>query len=581
MGALYKLWRFVKPYWLEILFSLLCLGVTVSAELFIPRLSQRAIDQGINQGDLKMVVNTALLMLGVTLLSAVFAMFNAITAVRVSQRFAYHVRQSLFDKIQSFSFGNLDHATTGELLVSLTSDLNQTQFATMMMMRMAIRGPLMIIGSLIMIFRTDPSMGWKIMILMVSIFGIMMFISPHLHKMFMGLQKRLDRLNTIMQENLSGVRVVKSFVRQDYEINRFGGANQDYTKQGIKAHRLMSALFPFIGFIMSLGTVLVLYVGGVQVVEGTLTTGAIVAFISYLGMTMFPLMMLSMLIGMLASAGASAERINRIMDTEIEIQDKPDAIEMPAIKGKVEFRNVSFAYRGSHGDTVLKNVSFEVEPGETVAILGATGSGKTSLVNLIPRLYEVTEGAILIDGIDIRDVTQNSLQKQIGIALQESILFSGTVAENIRYGRPNATDEEVRRAAEIAQADEFIRSFADGYEYYVGQRGANLSGGQKQRVSIARAVCTDPAILILDDSTSAVDVDTETKIQEEMEKVLHGRTSFIIAQRISTVLNADKIIVLDDGKVVSIGNHKELIQNCDIYRDIYDSQLGNGGVNHD
>ncbi|MCD4751727.1 MAG: ABC transporter ATP-binding protein/permease, partial [Anaerolineaceae bacterium] len=284
---------------------------------------------------------------------------------------------------------------------------------------------------------------------------------------------------------------------------------------------------------------------------------------------------------MLASASASAKRILKVLDTEVEVTDKADAKEMLKINGKVEFRNVSFAYRGSHGDPVLKNLNFRAEPGQTIAILGTTGSGKTSLVNLIPRLYDVSEGQVLIDGTDVRDVTQQSLQSQIGVALQETILFSGTVAENIRYGKPGATDEEVRQAAVVAQADEFISGFDEGYDYQIGERGSNLSGGQKQRIAIARAVCMDPAILILDDSTSSVDVDTEARIQEEMATVLAGRTSFIIAQRISTVLTADQIIVLEDGQIRDIGVHKELMEKCEVYRDIYDSQLGDGGVNND
>jgi len=384
-----------------------------------------------------------------------------------------------------------------------------------------------------------------------------------------------------MQENLAGVRVVKSFVRQDYEIERFGGVNQEYAVQNTKSARLMGLLFPLMFFILNLGIVLVIYLGGIQVINGDLSLGGVVAFINYLMMVMFPMLMLAMIIGMLASASASAKRILKVLDTEVEVTDKTDAKEMPKINGKVEFRNVSFAYRGSHGDPVLKNLNFSVEPGQTVAFLGTTGSGKTSLVNLIPRLYDVTEGQVLIDGIDVRDVTQKSLQSQIGVALQETILFSGTVAENIRYGKPTATDEEVRQAAVVAQADKFISELDEGYDYQVGERGSNLSGGQKQRIAIARAVCMDPAILILDDSTSSVDVDTEARIQEEMATVLAGRTSFIIAQRISTVLTADQIIVLEDGQIRDIGVHKELMETCDVYRDIYDSQLGDGGVNND
>ena len=581
MGALIKLSKYLKPYRKQVILAILMLCIVVAFDLLIPQFTQRAIDEGIATENTRVVLNYALLMLGASILSAGFSVINSIASVGASQRFAADLREAIFNKVQAFSFGNLDHHVTGEMLVSLTSDLNMVSMAFMMLMRIATRAPLMMIGALFLIFQTDVSLASRVLILMGVIVAIIIFVAPRLQKIFTTVQEKLDKLNTVLQENLAGMRVVKSFVRQNFEINRFSVANDDYANQNVKAGRLMGGLFPLMFFIMNIGVVIVIYFGGQQVINGDLSLGGIVAFINYLMMVMFPLLMLAMIIGMLASAGASAKRILKILDTEIEVTDKADAKEMPAIKGKVEFKNVSFAYRGSHGDPVLKNLNFRVEPGETVAILGATGSGKTSLINLIPRLYDVTEGQVLIDGIDIREVTQRSLQSQIGVSLQEAILFSGTIAENIRYGRPEASDEQVQAAARVAQAEEFITTFEEGYSYHVGERGSNLSGGQKQRLAIARAVCMDPAILILDDSTSAVDVDTEARIQEEMATVLKGRTSFIIAQRISTVLTADKIIVLEDGEICNIGVHKELMETCDVYRDIYDSQLGNGGVNND
>ena len=581
MGALVKIGKFIKPYWKQVVLAVVMLAIVVAFDLLIPQLTRRAIDKGITVGDMKVVWTSALLMLGASLLSAVFSIINSITSVRASHRFSADVREAVFNKIQSFSFGNLDHQTTGELIVNLTSDLDMIQTAFMMMMRMVTRAPLMMIGALILIFRSNVYLANRVLILMGIVVVVIVFAVPRMQKIFTLVQEKLDKLNTVMQENLAGVRVVKSFVRQDYEIERFGSVNQEYAVQNTKSARLMGLLFPLMFFILNLGIVLVIYLGGIQVINGDLSLGGVVAFINYLMMVMFPMLMLAMIIGMLASASASAKRILKVLDTEVEVTDKTDAKEMPKINGKVEFRNVSFAYRGSHGDPVLKNLNFSVEPGQTIAFLGTTGSGKTSLINLIPRLYDVTEGQVLIDGIDVRDVTQKSLQSQIGVALQETILFSGTVAENIRYGKPTATDEEVRQAAVVAQADKFISKLDEGYDYQVGERGSNLSGGQKQRIAIARAVCMDPAILILDDSTSSVDVDTEARIQEEMATVLAGRTSFIIAQRISTVLTADQIIVLEDGQIRDIGVHKELMETCDVYRDIYDSQLGDGGVNND
>lgn len=580
MSALIRLSRFMKPYWKQVTLSIVMLMLVVAFDLLVPRFSQRAIDEGIAAGSLNVVLTSAGLMLGATVLSALSSIVNSITAVNAAQRFAADLRQNLFEKIQSFTFGNLDEQTTGELLVSLTSDLNMVQMAFMMTMRMATRAPLMLVGAMFLIFRTSAYLGYRILILMGMIVVLIAFLAPVLQKMFSTVQKKLDKLNTVLQENLAGMRVVKAFVRQDYENARFGKANDEYARMNVISTRLIGGLFPLMFFLLNVGVVVVIYFGGLQVIDGSLTTGEIVAFISYLMMAMFPLLMLAMIIGLLAAAGASAKRIMKILDTKVDVVDKDDADQMPKIQGKVEFKDVTFSYTGSHADPVLKNINFSVEPGETVAILGATGSGKTSLINLIPRLYDVTSGEVLVDGVDVRDVTQESLQSQIGIALQEAILFSGTIADNIRYGRPEATDEEVRRAAQVAQAEEFIRTFEEGFEYHVGERGSNLSGGQKQRLAIARAVCMDPAILILDDSTSAVDVDTEARIQEEMAEVLAGRTSFIIAQRISTVLNADKIIILEDGQIVAIGQHKELMMTCDVYKDIYDSQLGNGGVNN-
>ncbi len=588
MGALGKVFKYLKPYWKLVLLSIVMLIIVVAFDLLIPRLTQRAIDEGINAGNLQIVISSALLILGASLLSALFAIINSTASIVASQRFSHDLREALFRKIQQFSFGNLDHLGTGELLVNLTSDMNMVEMAARMLMRIATRAPLMMVGAIFMIFRTSTFLGYRVLIIMGVVVVLIGFLIPRLQKLFTSVQQKLDKLNTVLQENLSGMRVIKSFVRQDYESQRFETANEDFTKLNITTGRLMGGLFPLMFFILNIGIVIVVYSGGNQVIQGTLTLGEMIAFLNYLGMVMFPLLFLAMIIGMLASAGASAKRIWTVLSAAEEVVDRPSAQEMPAIKGQVEFKNVSFSYRAKsengdikHGDPVLKNINFSVKPGETVAILGATGSGKTSLVNLIARLYEVTEGQVLIDGIDVRDVTQESLQSQIGIALQEAILFSGTIGDNIRYGRPQASEEEIQRAARVAQAEDFINSFAEGYEYHVGERGANLSGGQKQRVSIARAVAMDPAILILDDSTSAVDVDTEARIQEEMAEVLKGRTSFIIAQRISTVLGADKIIVLDDGEICSVGNHQELMQRCPVYRDIYTSQLGNGGVNND
>jgi len=396
--------------------------------------------------------------------------------------------------------------------------------------------------------------------------------------LFTRVQEKLEYLNQVMQENLTGIRVVKAFVRRDHENRRFEAANTELYSTQLRVTQLLSVFFPIVMLFMNLGTVAIIYYGGLQVFAGTASVGQIMAFINYIFSTMFPVLMLSMMAGQISAANASATRVMQVLDSEPEVQDRHSALAPNKITGRVVFENVSFSYRDDGGDPVLRDVSFTAEPGETVAILGRTGSGKSSLINLIPRFYDVTSGRVTIDGVDVRDLEMKTLRSRIGISLQDVILFSGTIRENIRYGRPDASEEEVIRAAEAAQAHDFIVGFPEGYDTMVGQRGVNLSGGQKQRIAIARSLLMDPSILIFDDSTSAVDVDTETKIEAALEERLKGTTSFIIAQRISTVLKADKILVLDNGVIAAEGNHSQLMETSPIYREIYDSQLGDGGA---
>jgi ATP-binding cassette subfamily B multidrug efflux pump len=375
---------------------------------------------------------------------------------------------------------------------------------------------------------------------------------------------------------LAGVRVVKAFVRATYEMRRFRRANDELMERTIHSARVVAATMPGVMLAVNLGVVGAIWFGGVQVTVGSMQVGQLIAFINYLMTTLRSLMFVSMLVMRFARAEASAERVQEVLDAEPEVQDRPDAIVELFPQGRVTFEGVSFSYDHDGGDAVLKGIDFVAEPGQTVAILGATGSGKSSLVNLIPRFYDVDEGRVVIDGVDVRDVGQAHLRQHIGMALQESVLFSGTIRDNIRYGRPDASEEEVIAAAKAAQAHDFIVDFPEGYDTIVGQRGVNLSGGQKQRVAIARALLVQPAVLILDDSTSSVDVETEAKIQEALEGLMRDRTSFVIAQRISTVLTADKILVLDDGRIAAEGTHRDLLVSSAIYREIYDSQLGDG-----
>jgi ATP-binding cassette subfamily B protein len=436
----------------------------------------------------------------------------------------------------------------------------------------------MFIGSIGIMYATNPKLA-NIMVALLPLTLILVtifikLVTPY----FTKIQERLEHLNQVMQENLSGIRIVKAFVRMDYENERFEEANTALFETQLRFAQLLSIFFPIIMALMNLGTVAILYFGGLQVYAGVTSVGQIMAFINYLFSTMFPVMMLAMMAGQISAANASAVRLMEVLDSEPEVQNIVDSVKLEKIKGKVEFENVTFSYRDDGGDPVLTEVSFTAEPGENVAILGSTGSGKSSLINLIPRFYDASEGKVTIDGIDIKEIDMNKLRANIGISLQDVILFSGTIADNIRYGSPDATDEEVITVAKAAQAHEFIIGFPDGYDTMVGQRGVNLSGGQKQRIAIARALLIRPKILILDDSTSAVDVETETKIEEALEELMADTTSFIIAQRISTVLNADKILVLNEGNIVAEGNHAQLMDTSPIYKEIYDSQLGDGGT---
>ena len=576
MNDFRRVLRYLSPYKKEAALATVLLTLVVVADLSIPRLVQIIIDEGVARSDMDVVLRTSLFMIGASLLSAAFMIGNTIFSVRASRGFEADLRESIFKKIQTFSFGNLDDFTTGQLLTRLTSDINQIQMIIIMGLRMFTRAPLMFIGSIGIMFVTNPRLAAVMVVLLpITIVLVSVFVRI-VQPLFTKVQERLEYLNQVMQENLMGIRVVKAFVRREYEYERFDEANKELYGSQLRVTQLLSVFFPLVMALLNLGTVAIIYYGGLQVFAGTTSVGQIMAFINYLFSTMFPVLMLSIMAGQISAANVSAKRVIQVLDTEPEVGDRPDAVLFDDMKGEVAFEDVRFSYMDDGGEPVLNGISFTAEPGETVAILGSTGSGKSSLINLIPRFYDVTAGRVTIDGVDVRDFKMNNLRSHIGISLQESILFSGTIRDNVRYGRPDATEEEVIAAAKAAQAHEFITSFPQGYDTMVGQRGVNLSGGQKQRIAIARALLVNPRILILDDSTSSVDVETEARIEEALKELKKERTSFVIAQRISTVLNADKILVLDRGRIAAEGSHSELMETSPIYREIYESQLGGG-----
>lgn len=566
---------YLRRYWhlaAGALFSLLIANVT---RLAIPRLIQRILDDGIAAGRMDIVIWGALGAVGVALAGSAFSYLQGVLAVRSAQGVAYDLRNELYGKIQALSFSYHDRAQTGQLLTRATSDVEMVHRFVGMGFIQFISAVVMIGGSIALLIATDWQLALVVLALVPLIFGVFAFFARKARPLFKRIQQRVAELNTVLQENLVGVRVVKAFAREPYEAERYARGNQNLFDLNIVVGRMFAIAIPLIFLIRNLSQLAIYWIGGHQAIAGKISVGEIVAFASYLMMAFFPMMMLGMIMAMVSQAAASAERIFEILDAQSDVVEKSDAVELSTIEGRVAFDSVSFRYfRG--GELVLADISFTAEPGQTVALLGATGSGKSTVINLIPRFYDVTEGQVTIDGYDVRDVTLDSLRKQIGIVLQETTLFAGTLRENVAFGRPDASMEEIVAAAKAAEAHDFITAFPDGYETQVGERGVTLSGGQKQRIAIARALLLDPCILILDDATSEVDYETEYRIQRALERLMEDRASFVIAQRIATVLNADQILVLDRGEVVARGVHEELMRDSPIYAEIYYSQLEGG-----
>lgn len=576
MKKIFKLIHFLRPYWKRSLAALILLTSLVFLDLSLPRLIQRIIDQGITANNQQVVTQTALLMIGISIISTLIAVGNNILSVQVGESVARDLRNALFTHIQSFSYGNLDEQNTGQLMVRLTSDTTAVQRVAQISLRIGTRAPLLMIGSFILMINTSRDLALSLLPLLLVTSIIIVFFVLKMEPLFHSVQQKLDRLNTVLQENTAGARLVKAFVRADFEGQRFERANEAYTDHSVRVMQIMSSMSPILTLCVNIGMVIVIWSGGMQAIRGSLTTGQIVAFTNYLLTTMGPLTMMTMLSNTWASGLASAKRINEVLDTVPEVLDSSSARSLlEETQARLVFENVSFHYNGN-SETVLENINLIIEPGQIVAVLGSTGSGKSTLANLVPRFYDVSAGRILLDGVDIRQLKQDALLSQIGIVPQETVLFSGTISDNIRYGVPAASDREVMAAAMAAQAHDFILALSKGYETHVEERGTNLSGGQKQRIAIARALLTHPKILILDDATSSVDVETETKIQDALESQLQGHTTLVIAQRISTVLKADKIVVIDDGHISAEGTHLELMQSSSIYQEIYESQLGSG-----
>jgi len=518
------------------------------------------------------LVNALIFILIFAALRGLFAFLQTFWAEKNSQSVAYDLRNDLYAKIQRLSFSYHDRNQTGQLMIRATDDVEKVRLFIGQGLLQLVGAVILLTGTIIILFSTNVSLAWTAMpILPVALVLFMIFGSAS-QPLFIKVQQKLSTLNTILQENLAGVKVVKAFTREKEQQTKFRTAADATMNQAITVSRLFTFLFPLVFLIANLGQAAILYFGGKQIITGLLSLGEWQEFSLYLIYLFFPVAQFGFIITQMGQAAASADRIFEILDTKNDITDKPDAITLPDVTGTVKFENVTFRYFGG-GEPVLKNVSFTANPGETIALLGATGSGKTTIINLLPRFYDPSEGRITIDDHDLRDLKLESLRSHIGIVLQETTLFSGTIRENIAFGKPEASQAEIEASARAAQAHDFIMSFPEGYNTHVGERGTTLSGGQKQRVAIARALLLNPRILILDDSTSSVDLNTEAEIQKALDSLMRGRTSFVIAQRISTVINADKIIVLDKGEIVAEGRHQDLMEDSPIYAEIYNSQI--------
>ena len=566
-------WKYIKPYIPYFIFGPLLMLTEVAGEIVLPKIMSEMINVGIANADTAYILGRALKMIGFVCVMIIGGVGGHYLSTKAAVSFSADLRKDMFGKVQGFSFKNIDDFSTGSLVTRLTNDITQLQNLIRMSLIMAMRAPGMLIGGLIMALSINKELATILLVVIPCLAVVITILLRTGFPRFGIMQKKLDALNSGIQENITNVRVVKSFVREKFEIEKFGKANTDLMDTTLSALSIVVMTMPVMTLAMNITTLLVVWNGGNLVINGGMQIGDLSAFTTYIVQILMSLMMLSMLIMQMSRAMASSKRICEVLDTKADLSDDKSAHKDSVISnGKIEFKNVSFRYYKNRKENVLDNISFTINPGETVGIIGTTGSGKSSLVQLIPRLYDVNEGAVLIDGVDVRDYSLEHLRTAVGMVLQKNVLFSGTIKDNLKWGDENASDEEIFAAADSAQAHGFVESFTEGYNTELGQGGVNVSGGQKQRLCIARALLKKPKILILDDSTSAVDTATEAKIREAFRTSLKDSTKIIISQRINSVIEADKIIVLEDGRISGIGTHEELMRSSGEYREIYSSQ---------
>lgn len=569
-----KYWKYIKPYLTSFIFAPILMIVEVIGEVILPKLMANIINIGAANHDVPYIIGMGICMVVVAILMMTGGTGAAFFAARASIGFASDLRSDVFAKVQKFSFANLDKFSTGSLVTRLTNDITQVQNLINMSLRMMLRAPGMLIGALIMAFVMNAQLALVVLVVIpILVFLIAMVIKTAFPR-FGIMQKKLDKLNSTVQETLTNVRVIKSFVRGDYEQAKFAEANEDLKESSLSAFKVVILNMPIMSFMMNATTLGVVWFGGRQILAGNMPVGDLTAFTTYIVQILMSLMMLAMILLQSSRALASLNRIREVLDTEIDLTDEGCALPDKKVeKGSVTFKNVSFRYYKDNKEPVLDHISFSVDAGQTLGIIGSTGCGKTTLVQMIPRLYDADEGEVLVDGINVKDYSLENLREGVGMVLQKNVLFSGSIMENLMWGDHYASVEEIQAAAQAAQAAPFIEGFTEGYETELGQGGVNVSGGQKQRLCIARALLKKPKILILDDSTSAVDTATEAKIRESFTGTLKDTTKIIIAQRISSVMEADRIMVLDEGQIVGFGKHEELLATCEAYQEIYYSQM--------
>ncbi|MFR8465968.1 ABC transporter [Eisenbergiella tayi] len=566
--------KYIKPYWYAFILGPILMITEVVGEVILPAYMAKIINIGAANRDVPYIVGTGITMIIIAFIMMAGGIGGAWFASKASISFGADLRNDCFKKVQKFSFTNIDTFSTGSLVTRLTNDITQVQNLIMMALRMMLRAPGMLIGAIIMAFSMNAGLARIFLVIMPVMIVVITIIMRTAFPRFTMMQKKLDKVNSNIQETLQNVRVIKSFVRGEYEEERFSRSNEDLKDSSLRAFKVVIFQMPLMAFFMNATTLLVVWMGGKQVLVGDMPVGNLTAFTTYIVQVLMSLMMLAMVLLQSSRAIASAKRINEVLDTEIDLTDdragKKDALVQ---KGRIEFRGVSFRYYKESQEKVLDDINLTIEPGQTVGIIGSTGCGKTTLVSMIPRLYDADEGSVLVDGVDVRDYSLKNLRNGVGMVLQKNVLFSGTIEENLMWGDEDASEEEVIKASEAAQAAAFLQTFPDGWQTQLGQGGVNVSGGQKQRLCIARALLKKPRILILDDSTSAVDTATEAKIRESFTGTLKETTKLIIAQRITSVMEADQIVVMDEGKIVGLGRHQELLADCSAYQEIYYSQM--------